>query len=86
MVSLVDRAEENRKANASRYRAFFMTVGNVFRSTVPDFISPQYQLWLVKTQVGLGDIGLKNGAQSPSFSVKNFLSIFGMRARRLTIS
>ena len=70
----------------SRDRAFFMTVDNAFRSMVSESISSQYQLWFVKTQVGPGDIELKSGAQSPSFSVKNFLSIFGPRTRCLTIS
>ena len=70
----------------SRDRAFFMTVDKAFRSMVSEFISFQYQLWFVKRQVGRGDIGLKSGAQSPSFSVKNFLLIFGLRTRRLTIS
>ena len=70
----------------SRDRAFFMTVDNAFRSMVSDFISSQYQLWFVKTQVSPGDIRLGSGAQSPSFSVKNFLSIFGPRTRCLTIS
>ena len=70
----------------SRDRAFFMTVDNAFRSMVSDFISSQYQLWFVKTQVSPGDIRLRSGAQSPSFSVKNFLSIFGPRTRCLTIS
>ena len=79
-------AEENRKANGSRDRAFFITVDKAFRSMVSAFISLQYQLWFVKTQVGSDDIGLNSGAQSPSFSVKNFLLIFGPRTRCLTIS
>ena len=56
----------------SRDRAFSMTVDNAFRSMVWEFISSQYQLWFVKTQVGVDDIGLKSSAQSPSFTVTNF--------------
>ena len=67
-------------------RAFFTIVDKAFLSMVLEFISPQYQLWFVKTQVGPGDIGLSSDAQSPGFSVKNFLSIFGPRTRCLTIS
>ena len=60
----------------SRDRAFFTTVDNAFLSMVSDFISVQYQLWFIKTQVGSRDVGLKSSAQPPRFSVKNFLSIF----------
>ena len=66
MVSLVDRAEENRKANVSRDRAFFTTVDNAFLPMVPEFIGPQYQLRFVKTQVDHGDSCQQRIIRSPS--------------------
>ena len=58
-------AEQNRKDNVDIDSAFFTIVGKAFLSIVLEFISPQYQLWFVKTQVNHGDSRQQRSARSP---------------------
>ena len=47
-------------------RAFFTIIDLAFLSTVLEFISTQYQLWFVKTQVNHGDSRQQKSARSPN--------------------